>query len=167
MDDYVGYAINSMNHYSGLSSMDQMHFLAIADTISHFSSNVDKLEQLTANKNSEPTLEPSQINVLNGYTHHSTSESIETVDECGLRFLMAKKQYEYLLRYLPPFQRKKLITEGLSTAYIIWAFHSDCEVELLNSISCCQKGEENWEDLRAYGVAWLHFTSFASLILTT
>lgn len=43
---------------------------------------------------------------------------------------------------------------GMSTSQIVWAFHSDAETELLNALPCCQKGEENWEDLRAYGVAW-------------
>ena len=33
---------------------------------------------------------------------------METVDECGLRFLMAMKQHEYLLRYLPHVQKQRL-----------------------------------------------------------
>lgn len=38
-------------HLPGLSSVDQMHLLAIADTLSHFTSNVkDKIEQANAGK---------------------------------------------------------------------------------------------------------------------
>ncbi|KAL7077250.1 hypothetical protein ACQ4LE_003475, partial [Meloidogyne hapla] len=137
-------------HLHGLSNTDQMHLLAVADTISHFSSSaVDRLahanaifqQQSSANDENEPT------------TFAYTS-GMETVDECGLRFLMAKKQYEYLLRCLPLKQRKQLKTNGISSAYVIWAFHSDTEAELLNSIPCVQRQQENWDEMRSYGVAW-------------
>jgi hypothetical protein len=149
--------------------MDQMHLLAIADTISHFSSDVDKLEQfasMPADASGGAADFSRNASLSNGYGgggHSSASGGgtvnrvvlgNATVDECGIRFLMAKKQYEYLLRCLPPTQRKKLHLTGLSSSHIIWAFHSDCEAELLNSLACVQKGEETWEELRAYGIAW-------------
>lgn len=37
---------------------------------------------------------------------------------------------------------------------MIWAFHSDTEMELLNSIPCFQRQQENWDELRSYGIAW-------------
>lgn len=43
---------------------------------------------------------------------------------------------------------------GMPTSQIIWAFHSDAENELLSAIPCCQKGQETWDSLKAYGVAW-------------
>ena len=129
-----------------------MHLLAIADSISHFSSNItDKLEQ--ANSSLQSTV-PLALSDSTASDYLSTTRGIDTVDECGLRFLMAKKQHEYLIRRLPIKQRKRLHTIGLSTAHIVWAFHSDCELELLSSIPCCQHGKENWEELRACGIAW-------------
>lgn len=95
-------------HLPGLSSVDQMHFLAIADTISHFSSNVmDKLAYANAalQQVSASTLGDS---AASGYAN--VSIGTETVDECGLRFLMAMKQHEYLLLCLPLKQRKLLKT---------------------------------------------------------
>jgi hypothetical protein len=150
--------------------MDQMHLLAIADTISHFSSDVDKLEQfasMPADASGGAADSSRNVSLSNDYgggSHPSmggggavnqrVALGNATVDECGIRFLMAKKQYEYLLRCLPPAQRKKLHLTGLSSSHIIWAFHSDCEAELLNSLACVQKGEETWEELRAYDIAW-------------
>lgn len=43
---------------------------------------------------------------------------------------------------------------GISSAYVIWAFHSDTEAELLSSIPCVQRQQENWDEMRSYGVAW-------------
>ncbi|KAI6235649.1 hypothetical protein M3Y95_00074000 [Aphelenchoides besseyi] len=140
-------------HLPGLSSVDQMHLLAVANTLSHFSSNLmDKLVQANA---SFQTHRPTALvdTTASGYAT-SGGLGIETVDECGLRFLMAMKQHEYLLRYLPHVQKQRLKLRGMSLSQIIWAFHSDAETELLNALPCCQKGEENWEDLRAYGIAW-------------
>lgn len=42
----------------------------------------------------------------------------------------------------------------MPTSQIVWAFHSDAESELLSTVPCCLKGQESWEGLRAYGVAW-------------
>lgn len=87
-------------HLPGLSSVDQMHLLAIADTISHFSSNImDKLAHANA------SLQQSNSTSM-GYA--TPTMGIDTVDECGLRFLMAMKQHEYLLLCLPLKQRKLL-----------------------------------------------------------
>uniref|UniRef100_A0A7E4VLC2 WD_REPEATS_REGION domain-containing protein n=1 Tax=Panagrellus redivivus TaxID=6233 RepID=A0A7E4VLC2_PANRE len=136
----------------GLSSVDQMHLLSIADTLSHFSSStIDRLIQANAGFHN---ITPSTVadSAAAGYANVSTG--VESVDECGLRFLMAMKQHEYLLRCLPIHQRQQLKTKGLSTAHIIWAFHSDTETELLNAIPCCQRGQETWEELRSVGAAW-------------
>ena len=83
-----------------------MHLLAVADTISHFSSSaVDRLAHANVMFQHE-----SSANDENESTFAYTG-GMETVDKCGLRFLMAKKQYEYLLRYLPLKQRKQLKTK--------------------------------------------------------
>lgn len=43
-----------------------------------------------------------------GSGYATAGAGIESVDECGLRFLMAMKQHEYLLRCLPIKQRHAL-----------------------------------------------------------
>lgn len=93
-----------------------MHLLAIADTISHFSPNVmDRLAH--ANAALHFTLASTIAggdSASTGYaatsaTAFANDTGIETtVDECGLRFLMAMKQHEYLLRCLPLKQRALL-----------------------------------------------------------
>ncbi|CAD5221721.1 unnamed protein product [Bursaphelenchus xylophilus] len=139
-------------HLPGLSSVDQMHLLAVADTLSQFSPSVmDKLVQVNA------SLKPDQKSNLidtaaSGYA--SSGTGIETVDECGLRFLMAMKQHDYLLLCLPRAQRQKLRQQGMPISQVIWAFHSDAENELLSTIPCYQKSQETWDGLRSYGVAW-------------
>ncbi|KAK6030112.1 hypothetical protein OSTOST_03763, partial [Ostertagia ostertagi] len=67
---------------------------------------------------------------------------------------MAMKQYEYLLLCLPINQRMELKKNGLSSSDIIWAQHSETEIELLNAVSSLQKSNPTWEELRSLGIAW-------------
>ncbi|GMT07275.1 hypothetical protein PENTCL1PPCAC_29449, partial [Pristionchus entomophagus] len=137
-------------HLPGLSSVDQMHLLAIADTLSHFSADVmDKLAQANAALN---PVAPSVLGESGGYA--TATAGVETIDECGLRFLMAMKQHEYLLLCLPIKQRQQLRLKGLSSAHVIWATHSDTENELLNAVPAMQKTNFVWDDLRGIGAAW-------------
>jgi hypothetical protein len=92
----------------------------------------------------------------------------QTVDNCGLKFLLAVRSYNYLLRTLPLPNREKLKEIGLGTVNYAWAFHSECEQELINSISKFSLVETNnqdliqknvnsaitWSDLRQYGIGW-------------
>uniref|UniRef100_A0A914I5X4 USP domain-containing protein n=1 Tax=Globodera rostochiensis TaxID=31243 RepID=A0A914I5X4_GLORO len=71
-------------HLPGLSSVDQMHLLAVADTISHFSTNamVDRLTQ--ANAELQPIIDRSSSlgdSAASGYA--VSGSGIETVDECA------------------------------------------------------------------------------------
>ncbi|CAI5454853.1 unnamed protein product [Caenorhabditis angaria] len=139
-------------HLPGLSSVDQMHLLAIADTLSHFTSDViDKLTQANA------AMQPVVQSVLGDATaggYATAAAGVETVDECGLRYLMAMKQHEYLLVCLPFKQRMELKKLGLSFSHIIWAQHSETETELLNAVPGMQKSNPTWEELRSLGIAW-------------
>ncbi|KAK6110658.1 RAVE protein 1 C terminal family protein [Brugia pahangi] len=138
-------------HLPGLSSVDQMHLLAVADTLSHFSSDItDKSAQANA------AFQITQTRIMNDATsgYATPIAGFETIDECGLRYLMAMKQHEYLLLCLPLQQKHSLRSRGLSPSQIIWALHSETETELLNAIPCLQKPTLSWEELRALGVAW-------------
>ncbi|XP_062357744.1 dmX-like protein 2 isoform X6 [Cinclus cinclus] len=78
----------------------------------------------------------------------------DTLDECGLRYLLAMRLHTCLLTSLPPLYRVQLLHQGLSTCHFAWAFHSEAEEELINMIPAIQKGDPQWSDLRAMGIGW-------------
>ncbi|XP_051508605.1 dmX-like protein 1 [Myxocyprinus asiaticus] len=110
----------------GLTRMEQMSLMALADTIASTSTDI-------------------------GESH---GKSGETLDECGLKFLLAVRLHTFLLTSLPPAHRAQLLCQGLSTCHYAWAFHSEAEEELLNMLPALQKGEAMWPELRAMGVGW-------------
>ncbi|CAB4063323.1 unnamed protein product [Lepeophtheirus salmonis] len=118
-------------HLPGLSSLDQMHLLALADTVA---SSVD------------PSLSSSPV--VEGEVN------LGSLDDCGLRFLLAMKHFNYLKRCLPLNQRNVLQKKGLSSSNLVWGFHSESEEELINSIPCIAKGNPTWPELRELGLAW-------------
>ncbi|KAJ8247851.1 hypothetical protein GJAV_G00251230 [Gymnothorax javanicus] len=113
----------------GLTRLEQMFLVALADTVAttsaEISSGMDK--QYTGG---------------------------ETLDECGLRYLLAMRLHTCLLTSLPPLYRMQLLHQGLSTCHFAWAFHSEAEEELLNTIPAMQRGDPQWSELRALGVGW-------------
>ncbi|XP_060787870.1 dmX-like protein 1 isoform X2 [Neoarius graeffei] len=112
----------------GLTRMEQMSLMALADTIASTSTDI----------------RDSQGKGPGG----------ETLDECGLKFLLAVRLHTFLLTSLPPLHRAQLLCQGLSTCHYTWAFHSEAEEELLNMLPCMQKGEPTWPELKAMGVGW-------------
>lgn len=79
---------------------------------------------------------------------------IDSLDDCGLRFLLAMRHYTYLLRCLPLGQRAQLQNLGLGSHSLVWAFHSETQEELLQLVPCIQKGNLKWSELRELGVGW-------------
>ncbi|KAI3372724.1 hypothetical protein L3Q82_023186 [Scortum barcoo] len=112
----------------GLTRMEQMSLMALADTIATTSTD----------------LKDSQ----------GSSKGGETLDECGLKFLLAVRLHTFLSTSLPPAHRAQLLRQGLSTCHYAWAFHSEAEEELLNMLPSLQKGEPTWPELRSMGVGW-------------
>ncbi|XP_054630214.1 dmX-like protein 1 isoform X1 [Dunckerocampus dactyliophorus] len=112
----------------GLTRMEQMSLMALADTIATTSTD----------------LKDSQ----------GKSKGGETLDECGLKFLLAVRLHTFLSTSLPPAHRAQLLRQGLSTCHYAWAFHSEAEEELLHMLPCLQKGEPTWPELRSMGVGW-------------
>ncbi|XP_065268571.1 dmX-like protein 2 isoform X7 [Emys orbicularis] len=43
---------------------------------------------------------------------------------------------------------------GVSTCHFAWAFHSEAEEELINTIPAIQRGDPQWSELRAMGIGW-------------
>lgn len=118
------------SHLPGLSSLDQMHLLALADAIGSFNGGIN-------------TEAPDECGV-----------SPDSLDDCGLRFLLTLRQHSYLLCCLPLLQRKQLQRQGLSSQHLVWAFHSETQEELVQLLPCVQKKAPKWGELRELGVGW-------------
>jgi len=87
-------------------------------------------------------------------TSQANAPVAEAIDDCGLRFLLASRHYVYLLNTLPLRQRAQMQQLGLSPAYYVWAFHSEAQDELLNSLPSMVKGAPTWAEMRQFGVGW-------------
>ncbi|XP_056151109.1 dmX-like protein 1 [Lampris incognitus] len=112
----------------GLTRMEQMSLMALADTIATTSTDIRESQ--------------------------GKSRGGETLDDCGLKFLLAVRLHTFLSTSLPPAHRVQLLRQGLSTCHYAWAFHSEAEEELLNMLPALQKGELTWPELRSMGVGW-------------
>lgn len=76
-------------HLPGLSSLDQMHLLALADTVS--TCNTDLAERFAIDAATSAMAKESLVG-------QSDEVITDSLDDCGLRFLLAMKHYGYLLR---------------------------------------------------------------------
>ncbi|XP_053127959.1 dmX-like protein 2 isoform X3 [Hemicordylus capensis] len=113
----------------GLTRLEQMFLVALADTVATTSTELDE----------------------NRDKHYSGRD---TLDECGLRYLLATRLHTCLLTSLPPLYRVQLLHQGVSTCHFAWAFHSEAEEELINMIPAIQRGDPQWSELRAIGIGW-------------
>ncbi|XP_010632202.1 dmX-like protein 1 isoform X1 [Fukomys damarensis] len=111
----------------GLSRMEQMSLMALADTIATTSTDIGE--------------------------SRDRSQGGETLDECGLKFLLAVRLHTFLTTSLPGY-RAQLLHQGLSTSHFAWAFHSVAEEELLNMLPAMQKNDPTWSELKAMGIGW-------------
>ncbi|NXG45071.1 DMXL1 protein, partial [Psilopogon haemacephalus] len=112
----------------GLTRMEQMSLMALADTIATTSTDIGE--------------------------SRDRNQGGETLDECGLKFLLAVRLHTFLTTSLPPLHRAQLLHQGLSTSHFAWAFHSVAEEELLSMLPAVQKGDPTWSELRAMGIGW-------------
>ncbi|XP_061451733.1 dmX-like protein 2 isoform X7 [Rhineura floridana] len=113
----------------GLTRLEQMFLVALADTVATTSTELDE----------------------NRDKHYSGRD---TLDECGLRYLLAMRLHTCLLTSLPPLYRVQLLHQGVSTCHFAWAFHSEAEEELINTIPAIQRGDPQWSELRTVGIGW-------------
>ena len=128
---------------SGLTTIDQIYLVALADTVANVKCDV--------NFDHEEDLFKKKEFLENSGSAENTTMVSQIVDNCGLKFLLALKSYNYLMRTLPDTNRDKLKDVGLGTANFAWAFHSECEQELLNSIL---KGIHLFYDWIYYSIWW-------------
>ncbi|XP_043473124.1 dmX-like protein 2 isoform X3 [Leptopilina heterotoma] len=134
-------------HLPGLSSLDQMHLLALADTVS--TCNVDFAERFAIDAAKNAIAKENLTGIPDG-----EAVSTDSLDDCGLRFLLAMKHYNYLIRCLPMSQRAQFQKQGVATNNLVWAFHSESEEELLGLIPSYAKGQPKWMILKELGVGW-------------
>nr|XP_034195931.1 dmX-like protein 2 isoform X7 [Osmia lignaria] len=134
-------------HLPGLSSLDQMHLLALADTVS--TCNVDFAERFAIDAAKNAIAKENLTGIPDGETI-----STDSLDDCGLRFLLAMKHYNYLIRCLPLAQRAHFQKQGVSSNNLVWAFHSETEEELLGLIPSYAKGQPKWSVLKELGIGW-------------
>ncbi|TNN06363.1 DmX-like protein isoform 1 [Schistosoma japonicum] len=152
LSDYL-----STQKLPGLSSLDQMYLLGIADLMAKTHSNItDCLSEVNSSTNEKKL--PRQTSMK--------QDSKEDLDECGLRFLLTVQLYSYLSKTLPPARRSQLLSSGLTNSSLVWAYHSDSEEELLaqlpiayNQSGGCSGGSAvssdlNWSDFKRYGCGW-------------
>lgn len=132
-------------HLPGLSSLDQMHLLALADTVATCDTDLAEKFAIDAAKSAL-----AKENLI-GQSDQAITESL---DDCGLRFLLAMKHYSYLLRCLPLAQRAHFQTQGVGNNNLAWAYHSESQEELLSLIPSYAKGNPTWPQLRELGVGW-------------
>lgn len=134
-------------HLPGLSSLDQMHLLALADTVS--TCNTDFAERFAIDAAKTAIAKENLSGMPEG-----EDISSDSLDDCGLRFLLAMKHFNYLLRCLPIVQRAQFQRQGVGTNNLVWAFHSESEEELLALIPSYAKGSPRWATLKELGVGW-------------
>lgn len=123
-----------------------MHLLALADTVA--TCNTDFAERFL---NDAAKTAIAKEN-LTGVPQESISS--DSLDDCGLRFLLAMKHFTYLLRCLPLVQRTQFQKQGVGTSNLVWAFHSESEEEMLNLIPSYAKNQAKWSTLKELGVGW-------------
>lgn len=133
-------------HLPGLSSLDQMHLLALADTVA--TCNTDFAERFLIDAAKRAIAKEN----LTGVPQENVSA--DALDDCGLRFLLAMKHFGYLLRCLPLVQRTQFQKQGVGTSNLVWAFHSESEEEMLNLIPSYAKNQAKWSTLKELGVGW-------------
>jgi len=131
-------------HLPGLTNLDQMHLLALADAVALFDALPEDINDIHDEDESSH----------GGTGIASANIVIDSLDDRGLRFLTAMRQHVYLTRCLPMKQRNELKTSGIGSHNLVWAFHSESQDELISLIPCVQRGKPEWPELREFGVGW-------------
>jgi hypothetical protein len=130
-----------------LSDLEQVQMLAIAETVA--STKMSFSDESASLVDSGAGVVLSALSGA-GYATSSGAKGREAMDECGLRYLLALESYMTLSQSLP----EEMSPGPLPPSVLVWAFHSDAEMELLSAIPCVQKDELRWEELRNAGVGW-------------
>ena len=117
---------------ASLTSLEQMYLLALADTLANASN--DSLSSRT----------------------HVGEKPSSTMDDCGLRFLIDVQRYVYLSRIVAPPSAPgtSALKHIITSASHAWAFHSDLQEDLLNTLPSMVTNKPVWNELQLFGVGW-------------
>ena len=137
------------NQLPGLSSLDQMELMALADTLNL--ANESNIKHYT----SDESLHQKSMNLSGGERGYAVSGSgAGSLDSCGVRFIMAMHNHLCLLNSLPSSNKAVLLKQGLGTSHFAWAYHSETEEEMLSLLPSVQRGSPEWPELKSFGVVW-------------
>uniref|UniRef100_A0A8C1RDF3 Dmx-like 2 n=1 Tax=Cyprinus carpio TaxID=7962 RepID=A0A8C1RDF3_CYPCA len=109
----------------GLTRLEQMFLVALADTVATTSAEV-----------AGPT-DKQYTGEFTSHTNFKTSVLPQNVNWIKVRNLTQSFQ-----------------NISVSTCHFAWAFHSEAEEEMLNMIPAMQRGDPQWSELRAVGAGW-------------
>ncbi|XP_070543555.1 dmX-like protein 2 isoform X2 [Ptychodera flava] len=140
-------------HLPGLTSIDQMHLLALADTIATTRTDLPA-GKAGAVMTTGNILGKEGAGYASSGRIDTSGSTGDALDECGLRYLLALRHHVCLIQALPLHQRLHLKQQGLSPSSYAWAFHSEAQEELLALIPAMQRGDPTWPELRTVGVGW-------------
>ncbi|KAH7643602.1 dmx-like protein [Dermatophagoides farinae] len=148
------------SHLPGLTSLDQMHLLALADSLASFNeidqnqARSTRDESINFSNDSNAVIDEQQLAI-----------TANSLDDCGLRYLLNMRQHVYLLKCLSLKQRNTLQKNGLGTHNIIWAFHSETQEELVQLIMA-SSNKIGWQELRELGVGfWIRNNSLLKKVI--
>ena len=125
---------------NGLTSIDQMYLVALADTVTNvkcdvsFTRDGDLFSRKAAFMASTGGGGSDEASAAAATGSIGNGTSNQVVDNCGFKFLLALRSYNYLMRTLPVKNRERLRQIGIGTFNFAWAFHSECEHELLEAL---------------------------------
>lgn len=133
LTEYLAYV-----QLDGITALDQIHLIALADTAANIRCDVTfggRQDVFGKRKNFLSSSQQSTDLLGNQETDNFGHQAQPTVDTCGFKFLLALRSYNYLLRTLPAHDSQLLKQAGLGSAVFTWAFHSECQQELLTAIT--------------------------------
>lgn len=132
---------------ANLTSLEQMYLLALADTLAN--ANNDSLSNQTYS-GEKPSSKWKKKEIYFIYFN------LDTMDDCGLRFLIDVQRYVYLTRMVttPNTQGNTALKYIITSASYAWAFHSDLQEDLLGMLPCMVKNKPIWSELQLFGVGW-------------
>ncbi|KAH9413091.1 DmX-like protein 1 [Dermatophagoides pteronyssinus] len=147
------------SHLPGLTSLDQMHLLALADSLASFN-EIDQNQARSTQDESKNLTDDSGV-----MDEQQLTITANSLDDCGLRYLLNMRQHVYLLKCLSLKQRSTLQRNGLGTHNIIWAFHSETQEELVQLI-LASSNKIGWQELRELGVGfWIRNNSLLKKVI--
>ncbi|KAL7054945.1 hypothetical protein AAHC03_024398 [Spirometra sp. Aus1] len=139
----------------GLSRLDQMYLLGIAELMANTRSDVtERLSGIAV----APKSMAVRSELQSGPPSADVAGHDLELDECGLRYLLIMQLYSYLCRTLPPAKRTQLLKSGITSRSFVWAFHSDADEILLSFLPSQKQGSSDslltWAEFKRYGCGW-------------